>query len=825
MKALKKIVSIIVVMLITTTILAQIPCSSGFTLNGSSDFVTIPNTDAINLQNTRNRTIEFWFRPDDITSRQVIYEEGAQVNTLFFFIEAGRIYAGGYRNNADSNANRRLFRSALGDIEVDKWTHIALTLEDTSNPDLTFKFYLNGELKDTQAGLQINTHSGNISIGRNGGGLRFPTSITNNWNNSSEVGSTTETYNNTFTGRINNTYLYEGDVNLLRIWNVARTESQIDDNKSTELTSGTSLVAYQNGDQMNYEANNSSTIGATSSANGSGTTYTWTGNSSTTYFDNANWSGNAPDPIRTQEVVIGSGSNNPSITTEVNIGRLTVNSGAEIIVESGATLHVYYTLTNNGTISVEDGGALIYHACNSPIAGSGTFDVKRTTPTYSQQYFYSYWSSPVVELDATPSTIFTDAPIIYSFVASEEDSDWAFNGATNLKPGVGYAIRSENTGGQLRTFSGKIIEGDVAVDVFYSSNFESEDPNNMWSTAGDNLVGNPYSSAIDWDLVIADTDNSDIEGTVYFWNQNSVEVGDNNVSDYLQYNSTGGVTNTASGKIGTAQGFFVRTMNNGSITFKTTHQIVANNTQFFKSSKSTDTKKEGRSWFTFTRGDKTNTLLVGFLEGATNSYDRLYDAPFDINQKSLGFYSILEEGQKTSIQGLPELTVNKKEVKLGYFVDEVGSYSIGIQEEHINEDYNIYLIDTEKNVTTNLRKTAYSFSINVVGENSTRFRLEYIKKSDKSSEVESDEKKTLSVEEIDTKFFKAYVDANKELIIEYLNLDDIEKVTLYNIQGRKVISFNVGQSKNISNLTSGIYIIDIALADNLKISKKIVITN
>jgi hypothetical protein len=815
----------VLLLLFSNLVLAQIPCSSGFTLNGSSDFITIPNTDAINLQNTRNRTIEFWFRPDDITSRQVIYEEGAQVNTLFFFIEAGRIYAGGYRNDAGSVANRRFFRSALGDIEVGKWTHVALTLEDTTSPDLTFKFYIDGELKDTQAGLQINTHSGNNSIGRNGGELRFPSSLTNNWNNSAEAGSDSETYNSNFSGRINNRYAFEGSINLLRIWNVARTETQINDNKSTELTTGTSLVAYQNGDQMNYESNGSSSINRVANANGSGTTYTWTGNSSAVYFDNSNWSGSSPDPIRTQEVVINSGSNNPSITTEVNIGRLTVNAGAEIIVQNGATLNVFYTLTNNGTITVEDGGALIYHACNSPIAGSGTFDVKRDTPTYSNNFFFSYWSSPVVEADASPSTVFSDAPNIYKFMASEVDSDWAYNGTNNLIPGIGYAVRSENTGGQLRTFSGKINEGDVEVDVFYSSNFESEDPDNVWSTAGDNLVGNPYSSAIDWDLVISDTDNSDIEGTVYFWNQNSVEVGDNNVSDYLQYNATGGVTNTASGKIGTGQGFFVRTMSNSTITFKTTHQIAGNNNQFFKSSQNKSPKKEGRSWFTFTRGNQTNTLLIGFIEGATNKYDRLYDAPFNINQKSLGFYSISEEGQKIAIQGLPELTTDKKEVKLGYVVDEIGEYSIAIQEEHINEDYNIYLTDTEKNVTINLRKTAYTFSIEETGENTNRFKLEYVKKSKANSDEKSKEKEVLSVEEIDFKDFIVYVDSANELIIEYTNSEAIKKVDLYNIQGRRVISFNGNQVRNVSNVTSGIYIVDITLSNGKKTNNKIIIPN
>ena len=825
MKKIKNYIPLLVIF-ITNLIVAQIPCSSGYNLNGSSDFITIPNTDAINLQNTRNRTIEFWFRPDDITSRQVIYEEGAQVNTLFFFIEAGRIYAGGYRNNAGNNADRRMFRSAAGDIAVGQWTHVALTLEDTTSPDLTFKFYLNGELKDTQAGLQINTHSGNNSIGRNGGGLRFPTSITTNWNASAVAGSSTETYNSTFTDRINSAYSFEGNIAIFRIWNVARTETQINDNKSTILASGTSLVAYQEGDQINYEANNSSTIGATANANGSGTTYSWLGNTSTTYFDDANWDGSAPDPIRTQEVIINTGTNHPIITSEINIGRLTLNTGAEITVQNGATLNVYYSLTNNGKIIVEDGGSLIYHACGTPIIGSGTFDIQRATPSYTEQYFYSYWSSPVVETDATPGQIFSNAPVIYSFQASAANSDWAYNGTINLKPGVGYAVRSETTGGELRTFSGKIIEGEVNVDVFFSSNLASTDPDNVWSTAGDNLVGNPYTSAIDWDLVIADSDNADIEGTIYLWNQNTTEVGENNVSDYLQYNPTGGSSSEASGKIGTAQGFFVRTTKNSSITFKTTHQVAANNNQFFKSGVNKTPKKEGRSWFTFSRGNQTNTLLVGFLDGATNRYDRMYDSPFNVNQQSLGFYSLVKGNQKVAIQGLPKLKKDKKVVKLGYTVDVVGEYSIGIQEEYIDDNYYIYLRDTEKKVTTDLRKRKYTFTIDSLGENTTRFKLVYTKKRRKASNLKSNVKESLFVEEIDSEDFSAYVDSAKELIVTYdFDEDNINTVALYNIQGKKVVSFQGNQIKNISNLTSGVYIVNAILIDGRKINKKIVIAN
>ncbi|TXD47898.1 LamG-like jellyroll fold domain-containing protein [Polaribacter sp. IC073] len=806
---------------LTQLIVAQIPCSAGFTGNGTNDYITVPNTDAINLQNTRNRTIEFWFKPSDIATRQVLYEEGAQVNVILFYIEGGRAYLGGYRNNADNNTRRRFFRSAIGAIAIDKWTHISFTIEDTASPDITFKWFLDGTEQDSQAGLQVSNHSGNISLGRNGGSVRYPTSLSNaNWG-----GSGSGTYNGTFSGNNGADNNFEGNISLFRIWNVARTETQIDTNKSIYLTTGTSLVAYQDGDQIKYEANGAAAIGATATAVGSGTTYTWNGGASTNFSNNANWAGTAPVVTKTQTVVITNGSNDPEIISEVKIGRLTINAGAEFTVKSGATLNVFYRLTNNGTITVEDGGALIFNSCSTTIAGSGTFNIKRVTPTYAGNDFYSYWSSPVITADSNISTVFPDAELIYRFDANSTSSDWGFHGTSNFNTGVGYAIQNEGLGGQLRTFNGKINEGDVLVNVFATSNLVSPDPSNVWSTEGDNLVGNPYASAIDWDLISADTDNSEIDGTVYLWNQNTAEVGDNNVSDYLQYNVTGGVTNTATGKIGSGQGFFIRTATNSAITFKTTHQIVANNTQFYKSNQTKATsKKEGRSWFTFNKGNKTNTMLVGFLKGATNRYDRLYDAPFDINQTSLGFYTLVRGNKKASIQGLPKLRSPKKVVKVGFIVDQVGEYSIGIQDESINEDYYIYLRDTKAKKTVDLKQREYTFNIDTIGENKTRFKIIYTKKKRRATQKTG--KESLLVEEIDSKDFTVYIDGAKELIVAYdFDVDTIKEVTLYTIQGRKVKTFLGKETKNVSNLKTGIYIVSTTLINNTSLTKKILIAN
>lgn len=792
--------------------------SSSAMRNGSEQYTVIPNTDAINLQNTRDRTIEFEFTPVDITTRQVLYEEGGGTNAITAFIEDGRFYFGAYRNNADSAANRRFFRSASGAISINTTYHVAITLEDTASPDLTLKWYLDGVEQDSQDGLQVNTHSGDINVGRGDGSIRFPSSLTSNWTASSVGASSSQTYNNT-TSTDGNTNNFTGSINLFRIWNVARTQSEIDTNKSTLLTSGTSLVAYQDGSVMNYEPNGGSSISA--SVNKSGV-FIWDGSSTSTWETTANWvSDSNPDATKAQHVVISDGMNDPDITTEVLIGNLTVEAGAEIVVKSGGTLNVYYDIVNNGTITVEDGGALIYNSCTKLASGSGTYTIRRDSPDYAEQFFFSYWSSPLIEADSDPAVLFPNSPIIYSFNANQMNADWEFNAGADLKPGHGYAVRAEDAGSFTASFTGAPNFRDISVALYNNSNVDASD---TVSSGGDNLVGNPYASAIDWDRVITDPSNEDLEGTIYVWNQNAAYVGNNSVDDYLEYNITGGASNTTTGKIGTGQGFFIRVSDAATLTFKTTHQIAANNTQFYRGN--TDVvdsdKKEGRSWLELSRGNLISPILIGFLKGATNEMDRLFDSPYNDQNTTFGFYSLTENSRKLAIQGLPKLTDYSKVVPVGFVSDEVGSFTMRISEEHINSDYDIYLEDTLLNTFTDLRKEPYTFTTDVVGENNTRFKIHYTQALHLNKDLLPDESE-----------HHIYVDGIKDLqILLRGNLSDasVKTVYVYDIQGREVSYMDNGISEdktlNLASLTTGLYIVNVSLYNSDEVlTKKIIVTN
>lgn len=797
----------------------------------NTQYTTIPNTDAINLQNTRDRTIEFRFKATDMNTRQVLFEEGGATNAITAFIEGGRFYFGAYRLNATLVEDRRFFRSGETDIVFNTWYHVALTLEDITgtgtDPDLLLKWYLDGVLQDTQDGMQINSHSGNINIGKSGGDIRFPDDLTTGsteWVDSIIGTSNSQTFNST-TGTNTGSHNFLGDFELFRIWNVARTQTEIDTNKNTLLTSGTSLVLYQSGTQMNYQPNNGSSITASADAVG---VITWDGSDSNDWTTTTNWVGDtAPDADRKQKVAIPDGGIAPVLTTEISVGFLTINSGAEITIQEGATLHVYYGLDNNGTITIADGGSLIYHNCNSAITGSGTFNVIRDTRNYGSDNtnFYSYWSSPVT--NATISTVFPDAETVYQFDASNTDADWSpVITTTAMQPAIGYAIQNEGTGGQVRTFGGIVNEGGLDVTMYFNTNESAGETGNVWSPGGDNLAGNPYPSAIDWDLVIDDYDNKDIEGTIYFWNQQNSETGNNNVDEYYEYNKTGSTPSGLTGKIGTAQAFFIR-VNNDSVAegattilkLKATHQVAGDNVTFYKSNKKSEIsdKLKGRSWFRLKKENTYNSILIGFVNGATEKYDRLYDGPFDINQKSLGFYSLVEEDKKASIQGLPKLIEDEKIVTLGFVVDETGEYSIKLQEEYINDSYYIYLEDTEANVFIDLKEQEYTFTLNTIGENNSRFKIVYSK----------EKKKTLNIDKInsDELNFSIYVNNAKQLIVDIQKENQIKEISLFNVLGRKIATFSTDSIKDVSNLTSGIYLVKAALQDNTILSKKIIITN
>jgi len=142
-------------------------------LDGSSR-LTMGNSSEINLGIHQQRTISLHFNADDVSGRQVLYEEGAQVRGLNIFIDNGNLFVGGWNTpNGESNWDGDWID--LGPVNAGDWNHVALVLDGgpiVANGALTA--YLNGSPVGSAQGSQLWSHSGDVSIGGSGGNSVYP---------------------------------------------------------------------------------------------------------------------------------------------------------------------------------------------------------------------------------------------------------------------------------------------------------------------------------------------------------------------------------------------------------------------------------------------------------------------------------------------------------------------------------------------------------------------------------------------------------------------------------------------------------------------------
>ncbi len=140
-------------------------------LNGTSDYVGISNSNLINLGVTDYRTVMIWFKPNDVTTRQVIYNEGGGVNGLSIYIENGNVYCLVWESNTP-------WTPTVTAISVGQWYHICFVFDQDATDGNHFKGYLNGTLiaaynEGSKADNGINSHSGSVEIGNNLANIRF----------------------------------------------------------------------------------------------------------------------------------------------------------------------------------------------------------------------------------------------------------------------------------------------------------------------------------------------------------------------------------------------------------------------------------------------------------------------------------------------------------------------------------------------------------------------------------------------------------------------------------------------------------------------------
>lgn len=590
---------------------------------------------------------------------------------------------------------------------------------------------------------------------------------------------------------------------------------------------------------------------------------TWNGSVSTNWNTAANWTPVAV-PNNTNIVVIPSGMPNspilsgtpplpPTGSPAVYAKSLVVLNGATITLQTGQNLVVQECIVNNGTIDLKNTANLVQVNETNQNSGNGNFYMERIVSNV-QPLNYIYWSAPIAGFSLSGIPGSSNHKYYWSPTASNANGtqgNW-INAGGLMSRGIGYIIRSSSSTANLNVILGGASLGTPHNGTFTAplskGSYVYTDPadniNNYW-----NLIGNPYPSAISADAFISqnagelmdDNLSPTVIGTIYLWKHQAIPnasidnpfyqdfVVNYDGSNYVSYNATGANPNGEfSGNIAAGQAFFVlmdETTVNNSVTFTNAMRYgdavtdAYNNNEFLRmSSQSRDTFsnesiEKHRIWLDLIAPNNTAiSTLVGYVQGATNGKDRLYDG-YETSSNGLGLYSIVEDFHM-GIQGR-SLPFNDNDiVPLGANIPNMGTYTIAInQVDGLFEDgQSIFLEDTYTNIIHNMRSAPYTF-LSEGGTFNNRFLLRYTNS-------------TLSVQYInDVTDFSIIELPNgqvKFVVGNNLNIMSVEIIdmlgrSLYNLKGN-----NSSEVYELSNLSQSAYLAKVTLSNGQVITKRAV---
>lgn len=452
-----------------------------------------------------------------------------------------------------------------------------------------------------------------------------------------------------------------------------------------------------------------------------------------------------------------------------------IEAGTSINIENGTTLDL-----SNGNLVVSSNSV-----SDASIIGDGTINFSGGGHAEVQRYLsnaqWHFISSPISNATAG---MFTDDYLQYY-----SESDYLYYDiesiSTPLNPMQGYGLWSMAGSATTEVFSGNPNSGNI------SFNFTQTDfPDN--NQEGWNLIGNPYPSAIDWNLV---TIPAQLSGA--FW---VFDPGIGTDGDFLYFINGGGAANTTNQYISSGQGFFVRAVGgNGNIQF--TNDIRVHNPQeFYK-----NTTNQQILVIKATANNIETQTAIRFNTDASANIDRLFDVnKLATNSTDVPTLYTQCENQNMAINTLPSIVAHQT-IPLFYECGSGGEVELNFEGLFsIDEGIPIFLEDIESGYFQNLRLN-------------NKYVFEYENGQIRNFNVHF--KDINGLNDVSNNQILAWFNADY-LIIDLL--DDYQPnrtyhLNLYNVSGQKIIDQQL--SRQVSRLpfngSSGIYVIKIENTESI----------
>ncbi|WP_181456877.1 choice-of-anchor D domain-containing protein [Flavobacterium lacus] len=548
------------------------------------------------------------------------------------------------------------------------------------------------------------------------------------------------------------------------------------------------------------------------------------------------WSGDGNPPTSVERAIFAA-NYNTSLNGNVTACECLVNTNRTVTITDGNYIQSAGRIINNGTLTIQNNGSLVQ--LDDYAVNTGNATVRRTANI--RRLDYVYWSSPVASFPVLSISPATPAAVVFKWLPtiSGNFGNWT-NANENMVRGKGYIVRGPSTYTTTiqpfnTAFTGVPNNGIFTPTIergnYTGGGYPSPTNPAITVTANDdnfNLLGNPYPSAIRaLDFL---TENTNIEGSVRIWTHGllpDVAFNDpfyNNFgynyspNDYIVHNGTGTVSGPGgyNGFIASGQGFFVL-MNDGpaateTVTFKNSMRNVTHaNNQFYRQSTQPQGEEDFKIWLDFIpqNGNAVRTL-VGYVDGATNEKDRLFDASTKVDGSSK-MYSLIDD-KPFIIQGRALPFDENDTVPMGYNTTTAGTFTIAIADV-IGMGYKrVFLEDKLVNTVHDLTASPYIFD-STVGVFDTRFVLRY--------------NNGLLSNPVFTEVASSVIAfaSNGQLTVKSSH-ERINKVTVYDVLGRTLFSQNIQNSNEfVSNttLSKQTVIVQIELENGQVVSKKLIL--
>ena len=308
-------------------VIQQNTITNGLNFDGVNDYVTLNSSL---LPNTSELTYELWMKPSALSGILLAHSNWSTGYVHFQFH--------GSQLGFDVNGGNDNICSYV--FSTNTWYHVAAVYSATAH---TLTFYVNGVLQNTITNNSFPNITGNIPI------------TIGSWSN--------ERY-------------YNGSFDEVRIWNTARTQSQIQAAMITELTgTETGLVAYYNFNQ--------GTAGGTNT--GISTLIDKTGNANNGTLNNfalagavSNWVGGTTaitttiGSVTVNSAIQLNNTTSGGVWSTSNAGVASVSSIGFVTGNTAGTATINYTVTNSNNCSATVATSITVNPLNTSSAASST---------------------------------------------------------------------------------------------------------------------------------------------------------------------------------------------------------------------------------------------------------------------------------------------------------------------------------------------------------------------------------------------------------------------------------------------------------------------